>query len=321
MTIDRLAKLITIILLVGLTACSPIDGGTGGGFPNSSGGGGSTGGNSGGGTLPGLPSGSFRQTPGEITFHGCPPQGDGGDPVLNENKNRVDNGNYQPTAFNTILNLSWPQETERRAHADWSASAQAQVAQAEGLPVAVEGYLALARLEGPETPNCHSTTDADFHIWMIGHAGGSADRAQSVVVEATPRVRTNHPQWTVNNLIAIAQAGTKVRISGWLMLDPEHPEQLAQTRGTLWEVHPVMQIEISQNGQWVALDNGSVPQAGNNTSKSTTSAGNTGNASCPDIHASCSQLTCDQAYACLAAGDTALDGNGDGIPCNSQCAK
>src|SRR5258708_12399053 len=102
------------------------------------------------------------------------------------------------------MNLTWPQETERRAHADWSASAQAQVAQAEGLPVAVEGYLALARLEGPETPNCHSTTDADFHIWMIGHAGGSAERAESVVFEATPPVRTNHLQDTVHNTVRVA---------------------------------------------------------------------------------------------------------------------
>jgi hypothetical protein len=181
---------------------------------------------------------------------------------LNRNKNRVDDGNYQPTSFSTILNLAWPKETERKAHDQWSASAQAQVAQAEGLPVAVEGYLALARKEGPETPNCHSSTDDDFHIWLIGQPGGSSDRAHAVVVEATPRVRANHPGWTVNKLLSLAQAGTKVRISGWLMLDPEHPEQLGQTRsslatrGTLWEIHPIMQIEFSQGGRWIPLDNG-----------------------------------------------------------------
>src|SRR5207237_8514831 len=131
-------------VLVLLTACSGVSIDSGGG---------STGGNTGGSTGPGLPAASFRQNRGEITFNGCPPQGDGGDPILNENKNRIDNGNYQPTAFNTILNLAWPKETERRAHDTWSAGAQAQVAQAEGLPVAVEGYLAEARQEGPETPN------------------------------------------------------------------------------------------------------------------------------------------------------------------------
>ena len=41
---------------------------------------------------------------------------------------------------------------------------------------------------------------------------------------------------------------------GWSMLDQEHPEQLNQTRGTLWEIHPIMQIEVQQNGSWVPLD-------------------------------------------------------------------
>jgi len=35
-----------------------------------------------------------------------------------------------------------------------------------------------------------------------------------------------------------------VRISGWLMLDPEHPDQLGKTRGTIWEIHPVMKLKV-----------------------------------------------------------------------------
>src|SRR6476659_7737970 len=68
----------------------------------------------------GLPAATFKQTAKQITFKGCPPEGDGGDPVLNLNKNRVDEGNYQPVAFNTLLELRWPQETERADHAKWS---------------------------------------------------------------------------------------------------------------------------------------------------------------------------------------------------------
>src|SRR5258708_29244813 len=136
----------------------------------------------------------------EIPFHTCPREGDGVDPVLNRNKNRVDDGNFQPTAFSAIVNLKWPAETERTDHAKWSASAQAEVAKAEGLPVAVEGYLAEAREEGPETPNCHSATDHDFHVWFIDHPGGTADRVGSIVVEVTPRVGANHAAWTVSQL-------------------------------------------------------------------------------------------------------------------------
>jgi hypothetical protein len=48
----------------------------------------------------------------------------------------------------------------------------------------------------------------------------------------------------------------KVRIRGWLMMDPEHPDQVGKTRGTIWEIHPIMQVETQQGGRWVSLDNG-----------------------------------------------------------------
>lgn len=44
-----------------------------------------------------------------------------------------------------------------------------------------------------------------------------------------------------------------------------------------------------------------------------------GGGSCPSLSATCGQLTCDQAYACLAAGNGRLDRDNDGIPCESVC--
>jgi hypothetical protein len=41
--------------------------------------------------------------------------------------------------------------------------------------------------------------------------------------------------------------------------------------------------------------------------------------SCPGFSYTCSQLTCDQAYACLAAGNGKLDRDSDGKPCETQC--
>ena len=49
-------------------------------------------------------------------------------------------------------------------------------------------------------------------------------------------------------------------------------------------------------------------------------AENSGGGACPDIHASCSALSCDQAYACLAAGHRGLDNDHDGVPCESVCS-
>ncbi len=38
------------------------------------------------------------------------------------------------------------------------------------------------------------------------------------------------------------------------MLDPEHRNHLNKYRSTLWEVHPILKIEVSQNGHWVDAD-------------------------------------------------------------------
>ena len=52
----------------------------------------------------------------------------------------------------------------------------------------------------------------------------------------------------------IVKKKQRVRISGWMMLDPEHPDQVGKTRGSIWEIHPIMKIEVNQNGSWVDLD-------------------------------------------------------------------
>jgi hypothetical protein len=44
-----------------------------------------------------------------------------------------------------------------------------------------------------------------------------------------------------------------------------------------------------------------------------------GGGSCPSTSATCGQLNCEQAHACLAAGNGRLDADDDGIPCESVC--
>ena len=196
-----------------------------------------------------------KPKPVEITFKGCPPRGDGGDAALNRLKNRVDTaGSYVSVPFDSLAGLPWPRRVDRKNRASWARPDSVAVARYEGLPIAVEGYLANAKREGPESPNCHGA-DAEFrdwHIWLVGSP--TTDRRGSVVVETTPRVRTNHPTWQLGQLTNAARRHQRVRVSGWLMLDPEHPEQLGKTRGTLWEIHPITRIEIQQRGKWTALD-------------------------------------------------------------------
>ena len=188
------------------------------------------------------------------TFQGCPPSGDGGDPVLNTLKNRVDEGNWQPVTLDSLLSLGWPPTIEYKPRSRWSKADAEAIAEHEGAPVRVEGYLLRVKKMSPETCNCHSVEQVDFHIWM----GNDPDdgRERSVVIETTPRVMFHHPQWTLRTFQQLVSRGDKVRISGWLLMDPEHPDQIGKTRGTIWEIHPVMQVERLVAGQWVPLDDG-----------------------------------------------------------------
>jgi len=207
------------------------------------------------GTPGALPEMRNKPEPVSTAFKGCPPEGDGGDPALNRLKNRVDEGNYLPVQFDAIEKLPWPPDVERRKRANWSASDTQAVERYEGLPVAVEGYLANVKEEGPESPNCHGADHEfrDFHVWLVKSAG--EDRSQSIVVEVTPHGRDKHPAWSLDRLRQIVRSQQHVRIGGWLMLDPEHPDQVGKTRGNIWEIHPIMKIEVEQRGKWVALDN------------------------------------------------------------------
>lgn len=196
-----------------------------------------------------------KPEPVALDFEGCPPSGDGGDPVLNTLKNRVDETTWQPTTISALLTLDWPESIEGRSRARWSDADAQAIARYEGTPVQVEGYLVQAKKMSPETPNCHSVEHVDYHIWMVDDP--SKDRAQSVVIETTPRVRVSHSQWHLRRMQDLARTKERVRISGWLMMDPEHPDQIGKTRGTIWEIHPVMQIETFSGGEWRPLDSGS----------------------------------------------------------------
>jgi hypothetical protein len=164
---------------------------------------------------------------------------------------------YVAVTFGAVRKLTWPADVEKQRRSTWSAADSTEVARFEGVPVVVEGYLtydtrpstpvAGGRQEKGETPNCGLTdaADVDWHIWF--NRSPRRNRTRAVVVEMTPRVRAQHPGWSLAKLEAAAQNGRRVRVSGWLLLDQEHPEQIGKTRGTLWEIHPVMQFEVEND--------------------------------------------------------------------------
>lgn len=203
----------------------------------------------------GFPANANHPQPVDNTFEGCPPEGDGGDAALNVLKNRVDdgdNGTYYDVNESDILALPIPEGVERVARDNWSSDDAASVAQYEGTPVRIVTWVYGSRHEGTESPNCHSTEYRDFHIWVVPDSGD--DRTQAVVAEVTPRMRALRSGWTTSAISGLT--GQQVRISGWLLMDQEHPEQLGQTRGTLWEIHPITHIEVNNGGTWQNIDNG-----------------------------------------------------------------
>jgi hypothetical protein len=216
-------------------------------------------------------SGPPYPTPQEETYQGCPPEGDGGDAALNLLKNRIDTGTWQPVSLQDLLALTWPSDVAKTQRRNWSQADAQTVAQTEGRPVVAEGYLLMLRHEGPESPNCHDRSSRDYHVWLA--ASSSDARSNAMVVELTPRVVANNPGWgSEQNILHLA--GHHVRVSGWLLLDQEHPEQLHKTRATLWEIHPVMKIEVDHGGTWadlasgtVALGNGVVRTTGGSSSR------------------------------------------------------
>jgi hypothetical protein len=218
---------------------------------------------------PAVQSASFESDEGT-----CGETGDGGDADTNRRKNRTDiPPSYHAVIWAAINGLDYPKGA-KKSRMDWTQAQLATIAPVEGVAVSIEGYLYKVKVEsssanaksGGESTNCHArlANDVDWHMPLTANAGEGEDMA--IIVETTPRVRRQHSQWTtarlkpwtshIGNTPNANYNQEKVRISGWLMLDPEHQDMIDHgLRSTLWEVHPITKIEVWDKGQWVDLDN------------------------------------------------------------------
>jgi hypothetical protein len=188
----------------------------------------------------------------------CGPTGDGSDTSTNRLKNRTDiPSSYHPVAFDAIGDLLYP-ATSAQSRLNWPAESLAVIRRYEGVALTVVGWLVALKPQtggSGEATNCSMTrsSEVDWHVALV-EAQGQGE-AESVVVETTPRVRVSHPKWTPGRLGPWVDSADPVRISGWLMFDPQHRNHLGRFRKTLWEVHPITRIEVWSNGQWVDVDN------------------------------------------------------------------
>lgn len=186
----------------------------------------------------------------------CGATGDGGDRDTNLRKNRTDLPSaYHDVTFDAIAQLPYPTGPKHRH--DWTAVQLAEIQRFEGVAVRTVGYLAALKPQNGgsgESTNCHMTrsSEVDWHMALVETLGQG--ETESVVIETTPRIRRNHAAWTVATVNRWVDQDTLVRISGWLMFDPEHRNHLNKYRATLWEIHPITRIEVWRDGAWVDLN-------------------------------------------------------------------
>jgi uncharacterized protein YgiM (DUF1202 family) len=202
-----------------------------------------------------------KPAPQEITYTtvngSCAPAGKtGSDTPTNLLKNRVDAPtSYHDVTFDAVATLSYPNDVTKRVN--WQPAHLTEIARFEGVPLSVVGYLSHAiNVEGKEDTNCgylhpDKTTEVDWHMYLTKQP--STPISESVVVETTPRVRKDH-QWSRTTLLTWVDSTNQVRISGWLMLDPDHANMVGSARGTIWEIHPITKIEVWKSGAWADLE-------------------------------------------------------------------
>jgi len=217
----------------------------------------------------GQPSEEFSSTwekpaPKKTTFHGqegdCPWNGDNSDSGTFVNKNRADTAEndgvqYHDVTWAAIAKLNYPVAKPLRKN--WTPDQIAEITPFEGEAIRTIGYIVAFKPQSGgsgEGTNCHfnAPADTDTHMALV-EGVGEAEKT-SVVVEFTPRFLKAHPNWKKSKLSAWINSDSPVRISGWLMLDPDHRNHLNRFRSTLWEIHPITKIEVWQDNAWVNLD-------------------------------------------------------------------
>jgi hypothetical protein len=187
-------------------------------------------------------------------FHGIPPYGIGGDSLLNIQKNRWIAG--QQFADVTISDVIAMQHDLLTAMGNeerykWTSAAGAQAAANELQSVRLAGYIIAAKEELNESCNGNNNNYHDFHIWITDSLG--KDKSKAIIAEATPFWKEQYPGWLLTKFEQLASQNAQVRISGWIMWDEDHPEQLGSSRASLWEIHPMTTFEFFNGSSWQTL--------------------------------------------------------------------
>jgi hypothetical protein len=192
-------------------------------------------------------------------FNGCSIHGapNSFDPRLNDRKNRftLPTGTISTTTIAQLIATAPKRNPETKApRSTWKPPAdKTRIEAFEGHGARIEAYMNAVIAEGPEQSNCGAPLGhGDTHVYLVDTQ--NAANTHAAFAEVTPRWLSANPSWTQPALHALAASGARVRITGWLMYDEEHHDMIVKKlRGTLWELHPITNIEVSTSTGWVAL--------------------------------------------------------------------
>lgn len=153
-----------------------------------------------------------------------------------------------------------------------------------------------------------------FYLLILFNALTPRLSAQSDTryIKAGASVNVRSGPGTTYKILGTLKPGTKITVTG--ANDKKDWLEIEYKGGTGW----VAQFLTTTSAPKVssgAVDSGGAA-AGSGAATSTPAPNGP---TCPSLSYTCSQLTCEQAYACLAAGNGGLDRDGDGKPCETQC--
>jgi hypothetical protein len=200
----------------------------------------------------------------EEWYKGCPPWGSHGPDVLQDLlRNRIGRASHpRAIPFHKFAALPWPRDVTLKhiPTARWSRKDRRKIYRYLGEAVSVVGYLTDVYLGPPEPANCNGKAGYDWHL-QLGSSPHTA-LGDTVVTEATPRVRAREHGFRLQRMLLLHQHHAKVRITGWLFLDSGHAHDIENSRITLWEVHPVTRVDVwrpdrrghkRRKGHWVEI--------------------------------------------------------------------
>jgi hypothetical protein len=182
------------------------------------------------------------------TLAACPAEGCGARPDTGTNRQK--NRTVVPTETVEMSVAEFKSQHHEissigRSREGISDSDQSTLDVEEGVGVTVDGYILDDKMEGPESCNCGIDGAFDYHVWLGARA--SSEKSASIVVELTPRIFfTTDPDFKAL-MSRLKHDHAHVRVTGWPMFDPLHPDQIGNTRYSRWEVHPITDIEEEQN--------------------------------------------------------------------------